>query len=237
MPVHLVKLIFSYQRYTKDLLPIYPSLYLFVIRDYTYTSIASPRLPVTQLSNKRVKTKHFINIRHPILNPMSSTTTTTIITTTTTPSTMRSLKQHIEAESARWTASRGDVSYSRSTSSSSTTTSSADSIFTSSHMHSKYNTHKLSRRSSTSSFATEFEPEPEAAQQPFVVPRDFSGAPITVYASLEAAVAQSTTRLLGGVGSGGGEGQGQGRGEEPRRLVTPGKLYENEEDDDEIVYA
>jgi hypothetical protein len=166
---------------------------------------------------------------------MSSITTTTTTTNITTSSTMLSLQQHIEAESARWVALRGDASYSRSTISSSTTTSVADTIF-SSLKQSRYNTHTLSRRSSTSSFATEFEPEPAAAQQPFVAPRDFNGAPITVYASLEAAVAAR----LGGSGSGGGGGEAQeqgGRGEEPRRLVTPGKLYENEEDDDEIVYA
>ncbi|KAI1156332.1 hypothetical protein F4825DRAFT_446524 [Nemania diffusa] len=158
---------------------------------------------------------------------------------------MISLQEHIAAESARWAASRRDVCYDeKSIASSTTTTSIADSLF-SSQLHSKYNTHRLSRRSSTSSFATEFEPEP--AQQPFVVPRDFNGAPITVYASLEAAVAQ---RLLEGQGQGQGQGQvqgggggggggmmmGEGGGEQPRRLVTPGKLYENEEDDDEIIY-
>ncbi|KAI0442431.1 hypothetical protein F4803DRAFT_551156 [Xylaria telfairii] len=157
---------------------------------------------------------------------------------------MLTLQEHIAAESARWAASRGkDISHDEeSIASSSTTTSTADSLFSSSRLHSKYNTHRLSRRSSTSSFATEFEPEP--AQQPFVVPRDFNGAPITVYASLEAAVA---AQMLASQGQGQGQGQGQdqgggggevreGEGEQPRRLVTPGKLYENEEDDDEIVY-
>ncbi|KAJ8120917.1 hypothetical protein ONZ43_g2501 [Nemania bipapillata] len=154
---------------------------------------------------------------------------------------MLSLQEHIAAESARWAASRREVCYDdeKSVASSTTTTSTADSLF-SSRLHCKYNTHRLSRRSSTSSFATEFEPEP--AQQPFVVPRDFNGAPITVYASLEAAVAQ---RLLESQGQGqgqvqgeggGGELVGEGGGEQPRRLVTAGKLYENEEDDDEIIY-
>ncbi|KAI1113026.1 hypothetical protein F5Y14DRAFT_234035 [Nemania sp. NC0429] len=164
---------------------------------------------------------------------------------------MLSLQEYVAAESARWAASKRDVAYDeQSVVSSSSST--AASIFSSSqhHHHSKYNMHKrLSRRSSTSSFATEFEPEPEPAHhQPFVVPRDFNGAPITVYASLEAAVTQ---RLIesqgqgqdqghGGGGGGevglGGAGGGGGGGEQPRRLVTPGKLYENEEDDDEIIY-
>ncbi|KAH8159504.1 hypothetical protein CIB48_g8745 [Xylaria polymorpha] len=156
---------------------------------------------------------------------------------------MLTLQEHIAAESARWAASRGkDISHDEgSIASSSTTTSTVDSLFSSSRLHSKYNTHRLSRRSSTSSFATEFEPEP--AQQPFVVPRDFNGAPITVYASLEAAVA---AQMLANQGQAQGQGQDQGGGggevregeggEQPRRLVTPGKLYENEEDDDEIVY-
>ncbi|KAI1365746.1 hypothetical protein F5Y08DRAFT_338330 [Xylaria arbuscula] len=154
---------------------------------------------------------------------------------------MVSLQEHIETESARWKASRADVSYDVKSIASSVATSTADSIF-SSQLHSKYRTYTLSRRSSTSSFATEIEAEP--AQQPFVVPRDFNGAPITVYASLEAAVAHSTQLLQSqaqGVSQGeggGGElgGGGSGEGEQPRRLVTPGKLYENEEDDDEIIY-
>ncbi|KAL7622963.1 hypothetical protein AAE478_006642 [Parahypoxylon ruwenzoriense] len=75
-----------------------------------------------------------------------------------------------------------------------------------------------SRRSSVSSVASE---AGEAAAAPaFDQPRDLNGAPITTYASLDQAVAQSTQSV---------EAQG------PRRLVTPGKLYENEEDDDEIV--
>ncbi|KAI1126314.1 hypothetical protein F5Y10DRAFT_213746 [Nemania abortiva] len=168
---------------------------------------------------------------------------TTIITTA--PNAMLSLQEHIAAESARWAASRGDVCYDEKSIASSTTASTADSLF-SSKLHSKYNTHRLSRRSSTSSFATEFEPEP--AHQPFDIPRDFNGAPITVYASLEAAVAQrllesqNQTQSEGqgqvqgeGEGGGGGDAVGGG-GEQPRRLVTPGKLYENEEDDDEIIY-
>ncbi|KAI0858633.1 hypothetical protein F4860DRAFT_516648 [Xylaria cubensis] len=150
---------------------------------------------------------------------------------------MLTLQEHIEAESARWAASRGkEIFYDERSTTSSTTASTADSIFSSTRLHSKYNTHTLSRRSSTSSFATEFEPEPQ--QQPFVVPRDFNGAPITVYASLEAAVA-AQNNMLQNQGTGQGAGQGGGgevRDQQPRRLVTPGKLYENEEDDDEIVY-
>ncbi|KAI0554564.1 hypothetical protein F4679DRAFT_579590 [Xylaria curta] len=148
---------------------------------------------------------------------------------------MLTLQEHIEAESARWASSRGkDISYDERSIASSTTASTANSIFSSTRLHSKYNTRTLSRRSSTSSFATEFEPEPQ--QQPFVVPRDFNGAPITVYASLEAAVAAQSSMLQNqGTGQGAGEGGG-GEAEQPRRLVTPGKLYENEEDDDEIIY-
>ncbi|KAI1165563.1 hypothetical protein F5B18DRAFT_649522 [Nemania serpens] len=148
---------------------------------------------------------------------------------------MLSLQEHVVAESARWAASRRGISYDEKSVTSSSTASTAGSIL-SSQLHSKYNMHRLSRRSSTSSFATEFEPEP-AHHQPFVVPRDFNGAPITVYASLEAAVAQRLLESQGHGGGGGGGGEvGGGGGEQPRRLVTPGKLYENEEDDDEIIY-
>ncbi|KAI1140425.1 hypothetical protein F5Y05DRAFT_317506 [Hypoxylon sp. FL0543] len=73
-----------------------------------------------------------------------------------------------------------------------------------------------SRRSSISSVASEDAAPPAAFDQP----RDFNGAPITMYTSLDQAVAQSMQRV---------EAEG------PRRLVTPGKLYENEEDDDEII--
>ncbi|KAI8633706.1 hypothetical protein F5Y19DRAFT_249589 [Xylariaceae sp. FL1651] len=159
---------------------------------------------------------------------------TTNLTTAFTMSTMLSLQQHIEAESERWEASRQHSSHTPSITSSSLASSYADSIFSSGHAHN--HKHILTRRSSTSSFATEFEPEPA---QPFVAPRDSNGALIPVYASLEAAVAQSTRRVedagTGSRGVGGG-GAGEG-GDTPRRLVTPGKLYENEESDDEIVYA
>ncbi|KAI0389602.1 hypothetical protein F5Y17DRAFT_113823 [Xylariaceae sp. FL0594] len=110
---------------------------------------------------------------------------------------------------------------------------------------SKYHTHRLSRRSSTSSFATEIEAQEERGEGEggflFVVPRDVNGEPITVYASLEAAVAQSLERVaysssVGPGQDGGGGVVGEQQEEQPRRLVTPGKLYENEEDDDEIVY-
>ncbi|KAI1817349.1 hypothetical protein GGS20DRAFT_32751 [Poronia punctata] len=151
---------------------------------------------------------------------------------------MLSLQQHIEAESARWAASRGVKLYEGSITAS--VTSSTTSIFTASEtnsegkLQSRYTTHRLSRRSSTSSFATEFEPEPEQQQQQqFVAPRDTNGAPITVYASFEAAAAQSISRLFPAPTD---NVEQVGPEEEPRRLVTPGKLYENEEDDDEIVY-
>ncbi|TGJ82109.1 hypothetical protein E0Z10_g6665 [Xylaria hypoxylon] len=135
---------------------------------------------------------------------------------------MVSLQEHMEIESARWAVSRRDVSYDAQSITSSVATSTVDSIFDS-RLHSKYQTHTLSRRSSTSSFATEFEPEP--AQQAFV-----------------AAVAQSTQLFQNHAAQGDAQGEGGGGevvgegGEQPRRLVTPGKLYENEEDDDEIIY-
>ncbi|KAI5858196.1 hypothetical protein GGS23DRAFT_600691 [Durotheca rogersii] len=79
-----------------------------------------------------------------------------------------------------------------------------------------------SRRSSVSSAASDAG-QAAAAAAAWEPPRDpGGGAPVATYASLEQAVAQSLQRV---------EAQG------PRRLVTPGKLYENEEDDDEIVEA
>ncbi|KAI0179100.1 hypothetical protein GGR52DRAFT_289637 [Hypoxylon sp. FL1284] len=74
-----------------------------------------------------------------------------------------------------------------------------------------------SRRSSVSSVVLDEAEEAAGFEQP----RDLSGNPIAVYASLDQAVALSTQRI---------EAEGP-----PRRLVTPGKLYENEEEDDEIV--
>ncbi|KAI1826008.1 hypothetical protein F4861DRAFT_498693 [Xylaria intraflava] len=144
---------------------------------------------------------------------------------------MPSLQEHVASESAHWAASRRHI---LDDGRSSTTSSSADSIVSSAQLHSKYNTGHLSRRSSTSSFATEFEPEPQPTQ-PFVTPRDFNGDPITVYASFEAAVMQRTQLFEQGQGEGGVEETGV-EALQPRRVVTPGKLYENEEDDDEIVY-
>ncbi|KAI1081213.1 hypothetical protein F5B20DRAFT_78465 [Whalleya microplaca] len=87
----------------------------------------------------------------------------------------------------------------------SSTISDSDSIFSASR----------SRRSSVSSVASE---DLQAPAQQFEQPRDVNGAPITVYASLAQAAQRSAQAV-----------------EAPRRLVTPGKLYENEEDDDEIV--
>ncbi|KAI0896780.1 hypothetical protein F4806DRAFT_496083 [Annulohypoxylon nitens] len=121
------------------------------------------------------------------------------------------LSTYLQSESRRWAAQQRQ-SYPASASSSS---------------HSSYNDNSdtesvfslassRSRRSSISSVAT----EDLAPAVPFDQPRDVNGAPITMYASLDQAVAQSNLAL---------EAAG------PRRLVTPGKLYENEEDDDEIV--
>ncbi|KAK7754844.1 hypothetical protein SLS62_003158 [Diatrype stigma] len=58
--------------------------------------------------------------------------------------------------------------------------------------------------------------DPDVLPQP-PLPQNTDGTPIPVYGSLGEAAQQSTAGVL-----------------EPRRLVTPGKLYENEEDDDEI---
>ncbi|KAI2640253.1 hypothetical protein GGS21DRAFT_407749 [Xylaria nigripes] len=148
---------------------------------------------------------------------------------------MSSLQKRIESEHLHW--EKYTMRYIPDDEQSITTSSTPDSIC-STKLHCRYDTRHLSRRSSTSSFATEFEPEPAQA---FIAPRDFNGAPITVYASFEAAVAQSTQVLEQAQVEGQGESEsliqetGE-RGQQPRRLVTPGKLYENEEDDDEIVY-
>ncbi|KAI2473240.1 hypothetical protein F4781DRAFT_427653 [Annulohypoxylon bovei var. microspora] len=123
------------------------------------------------------------------------------------------LSTYLQSESRRWAAEHHhQQSYPASTSPSQNESSYEDSdcesIFS--------RTSSASRRSSISSIAS----EDEAALVAFDQPRDVDGAPITMYASLDQAVAQSTQTL---------EAEG------PRRLVTPGKLYENEDDDDEIV--
>ncbi|KAI1662628.1 hypothetical protein F4813DRAFT_384212 [Daldinia decipiens] len=120
------------------------------------------------------------------------------------------LSLHLQRESQRWAAQR--QSYPAPLSfdgSSSYEDSDCESVFSSS-------SSNRSGWSSVSSEAPDDEPPPAAFEQP----RDSNGAPITIYTSLEQAVAQSTQIA---------EAQG------PRRLVTPGKLYENEEDDDEII--
>ncbi|KAI1092668.1 hypothetical protein F5B19DRAFT_492306 [Rostrohypoxylon terebratum] len=122
------------------------------------------------------------------------------------------LSTYLQSESRRWAAQHHQQSYPASVSSSSHSSyvdnSDNESVFSL--------TSSRSRRSSISSIAT----EDLAPAIPFDQPRDSNGAPITMYASLDQAVAQSNLAL---------EAAG------PRRLVTPGKLYENEEDDDEIV--
>ncbi|KAI1439276.1 hypothetical protein GGR50DRAFT_14068 [Xylaria sp. CBS 124048] len=140
---------------------------------------------------------------------------------------MLSLHEHIANETARWEVSRGQMPDEQC---SITTTSTVESIRSSSaQFYGRYNTRHLSRRSSTSSFATEFEPEPA---QPFATPQDFNGNPIPVYASFEAAV-EHRTRLFEQWLA---HGEGWAAQQQPRRLVTPGKLYENEDEDDAIVY-
>ncbi|KAI0885626.1 uncharacterized protein GGS22DRAFT_161431 [Annulohypoxylon maeteangense] len=126
------------------------------------------------------------------------------------------LSTYLQNESRRWAAQHHRQSYPASASPSQNESSNlssyedsdCDSVFS--------RTSSRSRRSSVSSIASEDEEAPVAFDQP----RDLNGAPITMYASLDQAVAQSTQML---------EAEG------PRRLVTPGKLYENEEDDDEII--
>ncbi|KAI0851274.1 hypothetical protein F5Y00DRAFT_230813 [Daldinia vernicosa] len=122
------------------------------------------------------------------------------------------LSLHLQRESQRWAAQRQSYPASPSSLDSSSSyedeDSDCESVFSTSSSRSRW--------SSVSSEAPDDEPAPAAFEQP----RDFNGAPITMYTSLEQAVTQSTQTA---------EAQG------PRRLVTPGKLYENEDDDDEIV--
>ncbi|KAI8963708.1 hypothetical protein F5Y11DRAFT_346159 [Daldinia sp. FL1419] len=119
------------------------------------------------------------------------------------------LSLHLKRESQRWAAQRQNYPAPPSIDdSSSYEDSDNESIFSRSS--------STSRRSSISSVVSDDEPAPLTFEQP----RDNNGAPITIYTSLEQAVAQSTQIA---------EAQG------PRRLVTPGKLYENEDDDDEII--
>ncbi|KAI1107101.1 hypothetical protein F4804DRAFT_241189 [Jackrogersella minutella] len=127
------------------------------------------------------------------------------------------LSAYLQSESRRWAARHHQESYPASTSQNNTSSlsdcedsSDCESVF------SRTSSSSRSRRSSVSSVASEDQEPPAALDQP----RDFNGAPITMYASLDQAVAQTTQTL---------EAEG------PRRLVTPGKLYENEEDDDEIM--
>lgn len=145
-------------------------------------------------------------------------TTHPIITITVSNSnsnTMLSLHEHLRSESQRWAAQQrqqfqnypAPPSESYEDSIDSRSDSDSASIFST-----------RSRRSSVSSVVSDEDLAPAVA---FDQPRDLNGAPITMYTSLEQAVTQSTQRA---------EALGP-----PRRVVTPGKLYENEEDDDEIV--
>ncbi|CAJ2502809.1 Uu.00g102030.m01.CDS01 [Anthostomella pinea] len=123
------------------------------------------------------------------------------------------LSQHIKAESRRWAAEQQQHHPAPSS-----VSSSASSVFSA-----LADNSTRSRRSSISSIASEDAAAAAAQQQAaaqFQQPLDHNGAPITVYSSLEEAVAQSSARY---------------EADAPRRLVTPGKLYENEEDDDEII--
>ncbi|KAI5927014.1 hypothetical protein F4810DRAFT_706972 [Camillea tinctor] len=126
------------------------------------------------------------------------------------------LSLHIQAESLRWASSSQNRSYYPSSccssSSSSSTLDDSASLFSHS---------PLTRRSSVSSLFSDAEADahlpPQLATPPLWQQHE---ATVTTYTSLDAAVAQSTAAV---------------EALTPRRLVTPGKLYENEEDDDEII--
>jgi hypothetical protein len=134
------------------------------------------------------------------------------------------LALHIRAEAARWATLQTQQQYQHRdqqrdhpASPSSVVTSFRDdaSLFSS----------PSSRRSSVSSVASSDAAELGAGQHQLLPaqPRDTNGAPIRVFTSLDAAAAASVVGLFAT------------EGEAPRRLVTPGKLYENEEEDDEII--
>ncbi|RYP75680.1 hypothetical protein DL769_003768 [Monosporascus sp. CRB-8-3] len=134
------------------------------------------------------------------------------------------LAQHIQQESQRWEARHQTErtympSSGASSSGSDTTTADRDSLFSSSS-----SPRSRSRRSSISSVddGDDQLPRPPLPMQL----QQQAPIQIPVYGSLAEAAAQSTLRILGGGGAG-----------EVRRLVTPGKLYENEEEDDAIVYG
>ncbi|KAI1778296.1 hypothetical protein F4818DRAFT_293909 [Hypoxylon cercidicola] len=130
------------------------------------------------------------------------------------------LSLYLESESRRWAAQKQSYPTSPSSEDDALSLSEGEESDTESIFSRGGSNSSRSRRSSISSVASD-EEEAAAALTAFDEPRDFSGAPITIYTSLDQAVAQSTQRI---------EAEGP-----PRRLVTPGKLYENEEDDDEIV--
>lgn len=135
--------------------------------------------------------------------------------TTGSPVIITMLSLYLQSESQRWAAEHHQ-SYPASTSPDDSTTITGSSYYEDSDTESIFSRSPRSRRSSISSIASEDAVAPVA----FEPPRDFNGAPITMYASLDQAVTQSTERA---------------EAQTPRRLVTPGKLYENEEDDDEII--
>ncbi|KAI0595905.1 hypothetical protein F4775DRAFT_594874 [Biscogniauxia sp. FL1348] len=129
------------------------------------------------------------------------------------------LSLHIQAESLRWASSQNRSHYPSSccssSSSSSSTLDDSASLFSQS---------PLSRRSSMSSLFSDAEADAHLPPQLAAPPlwQQQREAAVTTYTSLDAAVAQSTAAV---------------EALAPRRLVTPGKLYENEEDDDEIISA
>ncbi|KAI1502819.1 hypothetical protein F5X99DRAFT_144157 [Biscogniauxia marginata] len=149
---------------------------------------------------------------------------------TTSPPSMLSL--HIQAESLRWAATTTRARSQHPSPPSSFLSSSSSSSSTNTNDYyddgaSLFSHGALTRRSSISSlFSDDAQQQQQlaaAAPPPPLFPwqqgqRD--AQPVATYASLDAAVAQSTAAV---------------EALAPRRLVTPGKLYENEEDDDEII--
>ncbi|KAH7025926.1 uncharacterized protein B0I36DRAFT_351865 [Microdochium trichocladiopsis] len=139
------------------------------------------------------------------------------------------LHQYLQAESKRWEAQQrlSNPYYKAQLEDSSSTTSTSEADMDDSR--SVFSRPALSRCSSATSVASEdLDDGLHILPQPMLAAAGLQG--ITVYASLEDAVAQSNATLALQRAA-----EQQGRDIVVRRLVTPGKLYENEEDDDEII--
>jgi len=137
------------------------------------------------------------------------------------------LHQHLQAESQRWEAQQHlkNPYYKCQEDSSSTSESMTDMD----DARSLFSRPPLSRCSSVTSVASEdLDDGIHILPQPMLLAAGLQG--IRIYASLEDAVAQSNATLALQRNA-----EQQASDIVVRRLVTPGKLYENEEDDDEIV--